>query len=126
MIQKEHMTDAVVCRQKDSVLEVAKILRDTQRRHLVVLDAHDRPVGVISSVDVNNRVVAEEKDPKAMKAEEVMSKGVKVVSVDDSYDHAYRLMAEIGTYSIPVVKDGKLLGLLEFTRAFRLKNPEVK
>ena len=122
MIKTEHLTDAVICREDDTALEVSKIMRDTQRRHLVVLDKEDKPVGVVSAVDINNRIVAEEKDPKASKAKEIMTGDLKVVSVEDSYDKAYELMTGLGTYSIPVVKDGKMLGLLEFTRAFKIKN----
>jgi len=121
MIQKEHLIDAVVCRENDNVLEVSRILRDTQRRHLIVLDKEDKPVGIISTVDLNNRVLAEEKDPKKLKAKEIMTKSTKVVSIEDTYEKAFQIMAELGTYSIPVVRNGKLLGLLEFTRAFNLK-----
>lgn len=121
MIKKEHLIDAVICRENDDVLEVSRILRDTQRRHLLVLNKEDAPIGVISSVDINNRIVAEEKNPKQMKAKDVMTKNVHVVSIDDDYEKAYQSMAMLGTYSIPVVRNGKLLGLLEFVQAFRQK-----
>jgi signal-transduction protein with cAMP-binding, CBS, and nucleotidyltransferase domain len=123
MIKKEHLIDAVICRQDDSVLEVSRILRDTQRRHLVVLDSQDKPVGVISAVDVNNRVVAEEKQPEQLSAIKIMTKNVRVVSVEDTYEKAFQTMAALGTYSIPVVRNGKLLGLLEFNTAFKFKQP---
>ncbi len=121
MMKTEHLTDAVVCRMEDSVLEVSRILRDTQRRHLIVLDSNDKPVGVISAVDINNRVVAEEKDAKQLSARDIMTKNIRIVSVEDSYEKAYELMANLGTNSIPVTRDGKLIGMLEFMRAFRLR-----
>jgi len=121
MIKKEHLIDAVICREDDDVFEVSRILRDTQRRHLTVLDKQDKPVGVISTVDINNRVVAEEKQPKKLKAKEIMTKNVKTVSIEGTYEEAFQTMAAIGTYSIPVVREGKLLGLLEFNMAFKLK-----
>jgi len=122
MIEKEHMIDAVICREEDNVLEVSQILRDTQRRHLVVLDSEDKPVGVISTIDINNRVVAEEKNSKEMKAKDIMTGDIKFISVDDTYEKAFTIMTDLGTYSIPVVSHGKMLGLLEFTRAFKIKN----
>lgn len=120
-MKREHLTDAVICRENEDALEVAKILRDTQRRHLIVLDSKDKPVGVISTVDINNRVVAEEKDPKKTKAKDIMTKNIAIASIEDSYDKAYQTMAKLGTNSIPVIKDGKLVGMLEFMAAFRLK-----
>jgi CBS domain-containing protein len=122
MIQKEHLVDAVICRENNDVLEVSRILRDTQRRHLIVLDSKDKPVGIISTVDVNNRVVAEEKNPKQITAKDIMTKEPKVVSLQDTYEKAFQIMAELGTYSIPVVRDSKLTGLLEFKMAFKLKS----
>ncbi len=119
MIKPEHMTDAVVCRFDESVLEVSRILRDTQRRHLIVLDEKDKPVGIISTVDINNRVVAEGKEPRNLKAQEIMTKNITYVSVDDTYEKAFQTMAKLGTNSIPVTRDGKLLGMLEFMMAFR-------
>lgn len=119
MIKAEDMTDAVMCREDDCVLEVSRILRDTQRRSLVVLDKENKPVGIISAVDVNNRVVAEEKEPRKVTAAEVMTKGIRTVSADDSYEKAVMIMAELGTYSIPVVRNFRLTGLLEFKTALR-------
>jgi len=126
MIQKEHLIDAVICREQDNVLEVSRILRDTQVRHLIILNNLDSPVGIISTVDINNRVVAEEKTPKQIKAQDVMTKGVRTVNVDDTYESAYRIMAQLGTYSIPVLRNGKLIGLLEFVKAFKMKQPEAQ
>lgn len=122
MMKKEHLIDAVICREDDDVLEVSRILRDTQRRHLIVLDGNDKPVGIISTVDLNNRIIAEEKNPKKVRAKEIMTKGIETVLITDDYEKAFQIMAKLGTYSIPVVKNGKLLGLLEFSRAFKLKH----
>jgi len=127
MIRKEHLTDAVICRENNNVLEVSRILRDTQRRHLIVLDENDKPKGIISTVDLNNRVLAEEKEPKDLLAKDVMSESIEVVSLEDTYEKAFEIMVSLGTYSIPIVKEeGKLIGILEFTRAFKLKQEEEK
>lgn len=122
MMKREHLIDAVICREKDDVLEVSRILRDTQRRHLIVLDAHDRPTGIISTVDINNRVVAEKKNPEDTLAKDIMTKNIELVSLEDNYEKAFQIMAKLGTNSIPVTKNGKLLGMLEFMMAFKLKN----
>ena len=126
MIQKEHLTDAVVCHENDNILEVSRILRDTQRRHLFVIDKDDKPVGVISAVDINNRVVAEEKNVKKTKAKEIMTKNIETVSVEENYEKAFQIMIRLGTNSIPVLRNNKLFGLLEFKTAFEIKDKEVK
>jgi signal-transduction protein with cAMP-binding, CBS, and nucleotidyltransferase domain len=120
MIEKNHLIDAIICREDEKVLEVSRILRDTQRRHIIVLDSNDWPVGIISTVDINNRVIAEEKNPNIVTAKEIMTKSIQTVSLEDTYHNAFQIMIKVGTQSIPVVRNGKLIGLLEFNTAFKL------
>jgi len=54
MINKSLLTDVVFCSENDTVLEVARILRDTRARHLIVTDSKKKPLGIISTVDINN------------------------------------------------------------------------
>ncbi len=120
MIDHKDVSKVVIARVGDSILEVSRILRDTRARHLVVIDQHDAPVGIISSVDINNRVVAEEKDAKSLKAKETMTPNIDVIDLETgSYQQAYEKMINRSTYSIPVVKQGKLLGMLEFTKCIQ-------
>jgi len=46
---------------------------------------------------------------------------IEIVNFEDTYEKAFQIMAKLGTHSIPVVKDKKLLGLLEFSKAFKLR-----
>lgn len=126
MIKREHLTHAIIARENDTVLEVSRILRDTRSRHLLVLDSKDYPVGVISTVDLNNRVLSEEKNPRTIHAKDIMTKTIKVIDTDSTYHNAYTIMSELGTYSIPVVHNNKLLGILEFSMAFKLVSGGAK
>ncbi len=121
MMQREHISQVVTCRENDNVLNVARILRDTQQRHLIVLDDKDFPIGIISSVDTNNRVLAEQKDAEKTLAGDIMTKNISIVSLEDTYEKAFRIMAEKGLTAIPVVDHNKLIGQLEFCHAFKLK-----
>jgi|SRR3989344_611801 len=129
MINKEELQDAVFCKEKDTILEVSKILRDTQSRHIIIVNENLKPVGIISTVDINNRVVAEGKNASSLKALDIMTKPIETVELDSDYNEAYRKMIGKGTYSIPVTKDGKLIGLLGFNQLFSKiseKNKGVK
>ncbi|MBI4439225.1 CBS domain-containing protein [Candidatus Woesearchaeota archaeon] len=124
MIGNENLTDAVVCKADDTVLEVSRILRDTRRRHLIVTDGTGKPMGIISTVDINNRVVSEEKEAKSTKASDIMTRNIQSVSTHQTYEEAFQTMANLGTNSIPVTRDGKLIGMLEFMQAFKLRTGE--
>jgi len=118
-MEKKDLTEVIICREEDTVLEVSRVLRDTRARHLVVLNTEDKPVGIISTVDVNNRIVAEEKDPKQIQAKDMMTKDLDTVDINDPFKKAFEKMIKRNTYSIPVTRDGKLIGLLEFTTCMR-------
>jgi|ETNmetMinimDraft_2_1059921.scaffolds.fasta_scaffold40953_2 CBS domain-containing protein len=112
------LKDVVFCNEKDSVVEVAQILRDTKQRHLIVVNDLKEPLGIISTVDINNRVVAEKKDFESISAADIMTKPIETIDIDLSYDEAYQKMVGKNIYSIPVTKDRKLVGSLEFNQIF--------
>lgn len=119
MIEKEKLDDAVICKKDDSSLEVSRIMRDTQTRHVIVVDNGLQPLGIISAFDINNRVVAEEKDAKNVKAVDIMTKPIESVDIKMSYDEAYRKMIDLSVYTIPVIDEGKLVGILDFNFLFK-------
>lgn len=118
MIEKNKLQDAVICDENETVLEVSRILRDTKSRHLIVVDGEQKPLGIISTVDINNRVVAEGINAEETCAEEIMTFPIEVVELNSSYEDAYKKMIEKGTYSIPVVENGRLVGILDFNQLF--------
>ena len=118
MINKEELQDAVFCKEKDTILEVSKILRDTQSRHIIIVNENLKPVGIISTVDINNRVVAEGKNASSLKALDIMTKPIETVEVSSTCEEAYQKMVSKGTYSIPVTENGSLIGSLSFSKLF--------
>lgn len=112
MIDKKYLIDSVVCYEDESVLEASRILRDSFRKHLVVVNNDLEVLGVISVLDINNRVVSEEKNPKDVKISEIMTKDVITIDINTSYEEALKQVIEIGTHSVPVVENGKLQGLI--------------
>ncbi len=125
MIDKEILYDAVFCKEDDSVLEVSRIIRDTKSRHLIVVDKNLKPLGIISAFDINNRVVAQEIDPKKITAVKIMTKPVEAVDISSNYKDAVEKMAALETYTLPVIENGKLIGTLDYSAVFR-KICEVK
>ena len=78
----------------------------------------NNPVGIISTVDINNRVVAEEKNSSTLKARDIMTKPIETVEVSSTCEEAYQKMVSKGTYSIPVTENGSLIGSLSFSKLF--------
>lgn len=118
MINKNLLQDVVFCNDDASVLDVSRILRDTRTRHLIVVNEKKSPIGIISTVDINNRVVAEEKNSSTLKARDIMTKPIETVEVSSTCEEAYQKMVSKGTYSIPVTENGSLIGSLSFSKLF--------
>lgn len=119
VIEEEVLGDAVVCKEKDSILEVARIIRDTKARHVIVVDKKLKPLGIISPFDINNRVVAEKIDPEKIFASKIMTSPVETIELHSTYSEAAERMALLETFTMPVVDKEKLVGMLDYSLVFR-------
>ncbi len=82
---------------------------------LVVEDDH--LVGIFSERDVVFRVIAQGRDAKTTKLAEVMTASPKTLAPNKSYGHALLLMQENGFRHVPVVENGKAIGIISSRNA---------
>lgn len=117
-------SDVVKCEANASISEVAKIIRDNKVRHVFVVESN-KLVGVLGGIDINNKVVAEGKDPKHVKAKDIMNK-VESVTKDQEIEYAYAIMRNFNTFTCPVVDNHKLIGYYKFAEVCEAINSKVK
>mgnify|MGYP001583612881 FL=1 len=103
--------EAFKCSEEEPIIEVAKKLRKITLRHIFVVNKKDYPVGIISVMDINNRVVAEGKDIKKLKAKDIMSVP-DVFDVEDDVKDVFKIMTEKQRALNPVVKNKKMIGII--------------
>ena len=103
---------AFKCSEEESIIDVAKKLRGINLRHIFVVDKSDFPVGIISVIDINNRVVALGKDPKELKAKDIMSKPIEIYDLEDDVQAVYDKMIEKMRVMCAVTKDKKMIGII--------------
>jgi len=85
---------------------------------LVVVEA-GRVVGILTERDVLKRVVDEGRKPEETRVREVMSKPPVTISPDADLETAIELMFKHKIKKLPVVENGKLVGLVTFTDLVR-------
>jgi CBS domain-containing protein len=124
IIRREHLIAPITCKPNDSAMKIAQELRDANRRHIIVIDNDESPLGIISVRDLNNKIIADGKNPLTFTAKDLMTNGIKAISSTEGYDRAFMLMEELGTTSIPILEDGKIYGILEFSKSFQLRTLE--
>jgi CBS domain-containing protein len=111
---------ALACDRNTSVVEVAKILRDNKQRRILVLDSKKYPIGIISTTDMNNKVVAEDADASELKAEQIMTKPVAVVcDAKEDINKVYEKMLDKSSFFVPVTENNKLYGILTYGELLR-------
>jgi CBS domain-containing protein len=72
----------------------------------------DRLVGTLTDRDIVTRVVAEGKDPLSVSVREVASTSLVTVDPEQDLGEALQLMASNQVRRLPVVEDGRLVGVV--------------
>ncbi len=117
-VKNASLANALSCAKGSSVYEAAKSLKKARERHILVVDKH-KPIGIISAVDIVSAVVAEGKDAKTVKVEDIMIAPVCSVNADDEIISAYFTMIGKNLFSCPVIEKDKLIGVLTLQEALK-------
>ena len=94
-----------------SVVEAARLMREEDIGSLPITDDEEL-VGMITDRDITTRVVAEAADPTSMSVEDVYSRDLVSVEPDEDLDEALQLMARHQVRRLPVVENGRLVGIV--------------
>jgi CBS domain-containing protein len=94
-----------------SVVEAARLMREGHIGSLPITE-DEQLVGVITDRDITTRVVAEGADPKVTSVGDVYSRDLISVEPDKDLEEALQLMARHQVRRLPVVEDGRLVGIV--------------
>jgi CBS domain-containing protein len=94
-----------------SVVEAARLMREQHIGSLPVTE-DDRLVGMITDRDITTRVVAESAVPETTSVGDVYSRDLISVEPNSDLDEALRLMARHQVRRLPVVENGRLVGVV--------------
>ncbi|MEE1753938.1 CBS domain-containing protein [Streptomyces sp. SP18CS02] len=109
---REVMTAGVaVVRPDASLVEAAQLMRAQNTGDVLVADG-DRLVGVVTDRDIALRAVADGADPLTVNAQSVCTPDPVCVAPDDEVSDALRLMRQYAVRRLPVVQDGRPLGMV--------------
>lgn len=109
-----------------TVLDAAKFMTD-MNVGTVIVTVEDIPSGLITDRDIVTKVLAQGKDPKTTKIEEVMITPVVTISEDKGIFDATKLMSTHGVRRFPVVDTkGKLVGVIALDDVMVLLGEEMK
>ena len=93
------------------VVEAARLMREAHIGALPITDG-EQLVGIITDRDITTRVVAEAADPATTSVGDVCTRDVISVEADRDDDEAVELMAHHQVRRLPVVENGRLIGIV--------------
>jgi CBS domain-containing protein len=103
-----------------TVKEAVEVMNKHEIGCLVVMKKN-KPVGIITERDMLKRVLAESRNPEKTKVSEIMTTPIITTTPTTSLEEAAKLMFEKNLKKLPVVAQGKLLGLVTLTDLARFQ-----
>ena len=97
---------------EETVAVAARLLSQHNIGALPVCSRDGRLRGMVTDRDIVLRCVAPEADPKSVPVKEIMSRRLAAVAPGDDVRQAARLMARRQIRRLPVVADGKVVGMV--------------
>jgi len=108
-----------------SVAEAAEVMTSRKISCIVVMEA-EKVAGVLTERDLLMRVIGMEKDPAAVRTEEVMSSPAMSVAPDSSILSASWIMERMGIRRLVVIDDNQLRGIVTQTDIFRVVKQKLQ
>jgi CBS domain-containing protein len=99
-----------------TVSEAARLMKDNQVGATLIVSAGNL-MGIFTERDVLCRVVAKDLDPKATPLSAVMTPDPVTVTPDETFGYALLLMYENGFRHVPVVENGRAIGVVSARHA---------
>jgi len=114
MLVVERMTpNPITINQDATVRQALEIIEGRNLRHLPVLDDEENLVGIVSEKDL---LRAESDSP----IKEVMSRDVVTITEYTALEEAARIMADHKISGLPVMRGGRLVGIITETDLFKI------
>jgi CBS domain-containing protein len=101
-----------------TVYETARDMAERRVGAMAVVDG-ERLVGIFSERDLMTRVVVPGRDPHAVRVSEVMTRDVVTAGLGDNRETAIDKMKKAGCRHLPVVTEGRVIGMISMRDLLR-------
>ncbi len=109
MIAKQKVLTATA---EITVTDAARLMKKKSVGAVMVVKDNGRLAGIFTERDALFRVLAEGRDPKTTRLSDVMTAQPQTITPEKPFGHALLMMYESGFRHVPVVEDGKPVGMV--------------
>lgn len=114
LVRDVMVTDVKTVRLDSSVREVVQKMNKFDVGSIIVVQER-RPVGIITERDILRKILEPGLDPLVVKARQIMASPIVTIQEDMSVEEAARTMTKRRIKKLPVVRGGKLIGIVTAT-----------
>jgi CBS domain-containing protein len=105
------------------VATAARLMARARVSAVMILDGDGRLIGIFTERDAVHRVIAKQRDPDATRLADVMTPDPKTVVPRETFGYALVQMHEHGFRHMPVVEEGRPVGMVSARNAL---DPELE
>lgn len=125
-ILSEKGTDIVSAKPEDSLLDIAKTLREHRIGCVVLMDGKGAIAGIVSERDIVRAIADAGTDVLSAPVARCMTKKVVTCSKSETIDAIMAAMTDGRFRHMPVVEDGRLIGVISIGDVVRLRIAEAE
>ena len=107
----------------DTVRDAAVVMRDSDIGDVIVIE-DGNVTGILTDRDIVVRAVAESRDAESTPVSDICTTGITAIEPDASVDDALRMMREDDIRRLPVVKNGRPVGIISLGDLAVEREPE--
>ncbi len=103
---------SVLSVEQDVPVENAAQLMSCHNVGSLLVEEKGQIIAIITERDILNKIVSAQLDPKTTPVNKIMSDKLVTVNLNDTVQTAYEIMNQINCRHLPVVNDGKIIGII--------------
>lgn len=107
-----------------SLSQAARAMRDAHIGVVLVTDSSDKLAGLVTDRDIVVRAIADGQDPNHIPLSRVLSKPEFKLEPDAPIDRAVKMMSDANVRRIPVVEDGRCVGIVSLGDLAVVRDPK--
>ena len=120
------MVDKVITIDANATVQEAVRIMNKHEIGCLIVVLNEKPVGIITERDMLKRVLAKSVDPEKVKVSDIMSAPLIVGKPEMEIEDAVKLMFKTEIKKLPVIRSGKLVGLVTLTDLTRFQPHMIK
>jgi CBS domain-containing protein len=95
----------------DTIVDAARVMNESDIGDVIVVEGEEVK-SIVTDRDIVVRAIAEGRDPQSTSVSDVCTPGLETIEPDASVDDALRKMREADIRRLPVVQDGRPVGIV--------------